>query len=323
MKCLIILWLTVIIIICNPIKSIEDRRCSSSTWDDRKSEESLNAFKAKCSSWNSEKYSNGYAAYMTGCGYDNTNVSCCCSLKLWPTKSEDLLLDDEKNLPEKSKNLLGNVKLYLANLSNKVQISNFSQTIQKLMVGDVASIVGSSLAAGNLSFLALDKMKENFIAPMQKTFSKYLGEIGKTDLFETLSKTKGFSFGAKVLDKVGFVYGVAIPVLTTQIEDFKSKLPLRYHISDLISEGSIAFSTVYASTEAGAAIGATFFGGGAIPGAVAGFTVGVVIQLVTDGMIKVDGNTPADYIRIGVDKLFMIDESSKIFQDSQKLLEIE
>ena len=54
-------------------------------------------------------------------------------------------------------------------------------------------------------------------------------------------------------------------------------------------------------------IGASFFGGGAIPGAVVGFVVGIEIQLVVDGVIIYECKTSADIIRIGWDNFLNID----------------
>jgi hypothetical protein len=287
-----------------------EEKCWSSTYDDRRTDEALSSFKAKCASWSSTKYSNGYDAFLNGCGYQESRVSCCCSLKPWPKEIEDVLLDEEKDLPANSKNLLGNVKLYLANISSKIQVYSLSSLFKKLMVGDIAAIIGNSLVAGNLTFLSLDKLKENFLEPLQKTFSRYLPAIGKTELLETLSKTKGFSFGAKILDKVGLAYGIVIPIGKKQIEDLQKNLSFRKHVSDLVSEFMISYSTIIISTEIGAEIGALYFGGGAIPGAVAGFTVGVALQLLGDGLIKFEGKTPADFIRDGYDILFKVEDQS-------------
>lgn len=303
-----VLQIILLLIVSTLVLSMDDRKCWSSTWDDRRNEESLSKFKSWCSSQSLKAEFNGYAAYLSGCGYQESIISCCCALKPWPKSPEEVLDGDEIQLPANSKNLLGQFKIYLANLNRKVELISLSSTLKKMLVGDKAAVIGTALSGGQLSFLSLDKLKDKYLVPMQKTFSRYLPEIGKTELFDTLSKTKGFTFGAKILDKVGFVYGVAIPVIKEQIDGFKNNVSFERHISSLFSEITISYSTVVVSTEAGTAIGAAFFGGGAIPGAIAGFTVGVVIQVVTDGMIKIDGNTPADFIRMGFDKVLMIDE---------------
>lgn len=302
------LQIILLLIFSTLVMSMDDRKCWSSTYDDRRNEESLSQFKSWCSSKNLKAEFNGYAAYLSGCGYQESIISCCCKLNPWPKTPEEVLDGDEMQLPANSKNLLGQFKIYLSNLNKKVELNSLSSTLKKLLAGDTAATVGTALSAGQLSFLSLDKLKDNYLVPMQKTFSKYLPEIGKTELFETLSKTKGFTLGAKILDKVGLAYGIAIPVIKEQIEGFQKNISFERHVSSLFSEITISYATVVVSTEAGTAIGSAFFGAGAIPGAIAGFAVGVVVQVITDGMIKIDGNTPADFIRDGFDKLLMIDE---------------
>jgi hypothetical protein len=163
-----------IFILISLVASLDDRKCWSSTWDDRKNEETLNMFKSKCAGYNLTPEFNGYAAYLSGCGYQDSIVSCCCNLKPWPKSQEELLDTEEKQLPEKSKNLLGQFKLYLSNIGRKVQISSLSSTLKNLLVGDITATVGTALAAGQLSFLSLDKIKDKYLEPMKKSFSKYL-----------------------------------------------------------------------------------------------------------------------------------------------------
>jgi hypothetical protein len=222
--------------------------------------------------------------------------------------NEIYLSAPEIALSNQSKSLLSNFRKYMTSLTNKIEIKDLNSSLKSLLAGDIPTAIGSSIAAGQLSFLALDKIKNNYLDTLEKTFTKIFPNMEKGQLLETLKNTKAFSFAAEVTDKIGYVYGVALPVVSKQIDNFKNNSPWNKHFSDIVSEGTISYVTIEVSAEAGAAIGAAFFGGGAIPGAIAGFTVGVGIQLFTDKAITFDRKTPVDFVRDGFDKLFRVDE---------------
>ena len=224
---------------------------------------------------------------------------------------EGYLLDQEKNLTETNKEILSNLRKYLTSLNYDMKILDFSISMKEILYGDLASTIGTSLSAGQISFHALDKIKDKYVDDINTALIKYMPDIDRKQLIESLSKTKAFSVASGLFEKVGFYCGIIIPVAEKQLEDFKKNLNWKKHVSDLISEGVIAYATIEASSAAGAMIGSAFFGGGAIPGAVAGFTIGVGITLFSDKIITFDGKTPADFIRNGFDSLFQVGDGTK------------
>lgn len=124
---------------------------------------------------------------------------------------------------------------------------------------------------------------------------------------EHIKSSKFFAGLAHSLEKVETIYGYVIPIGLKQYQDFKNKVTFSKHLSDLVSETFITWGTIEISSEIAAAIGATVFGGAIIPTAIAGFAIGVGVQVLADGLVTVKGKTPADFIRDGFDKLFEVD----------------
>lgn len=166
------------------------------------------------------------------------------------------------------------------------------ESIHQILWEDLIAKLGTGISVGEIIMLCLDKLREFFNKNYSgcSNISKFIASISQT----------AFTYGAEVLGKVGRKFGLTMPIVKTQFDDFKNKATIQKHFSDLLGEGTISYS-IFIISETVSKILNEYIEGGALVEAVVGFVAGVVVQLLSDKLIRFDGKTPADYVRLGTD----------------------